>query len=228
MPNKANQARMAYIDSKLAERSNPTATNTSTPIFDRPRSDDSKNQYETGPPKTTAPQRETLSQRKIQEIELTEDPTEAARNRVINKTPINAVQQPKPRIGRNGKPYIPRNRNRRTSEELRRDALVDAVLTENTLEYYGQPKPSSPGGGNAEAGNDEDADEEMAERFRREFEEASSERKRTRPVAPPVQKSGYGQKDEEVLKGPKLGGSRMQRQAMRETLLKAEKDKWRK
>ena len=220
---------MAYIDSKLAERSNPTATNTSTSIFDKPRSDDSRiRSDESEPPKTTAPRRETLSQGKIQEIELTEDPRETARNRVINKTPINAVQQPKPRMGRNGKPYIPRNRNRRTSEELRRDALVDAVLTENTLGYYEQPKPSIRGGGNAEAGNDEDADEEMAERFRREFEEASSERKRTRPVAPPVQKSGYGQKEEEVLKGPKLGGSRMQRQAMRETLLKAEKDKGKK
>ena len=104
---------------------------------------------------------------------------------------------------------------------------VEAVLTENTLGYYEQPKPSLRGG-DVEAGYDEDADEKMAERFRREFEEQSSERKRTRPVAPPSQKSGYGQKEEEVLKGPKLGGSRMQRQAMREVLLKAEKDKGKK
>lgn len=217
---------MAYIDSKLAERSNPTATNTSTSIFDKPRSHESKiRSDESEPPKHNAPQRETLSQEKIQEIELTEDPAERCRNRVINKTLINPVQQqPRLRIGRNGKPYIPKSRNRRTSEELRRDALVDAVLTENTLGYYEQPKLSLRGGG-AEAGNDEDADEEMAERFRREFEDAAGERKRARPAAPPAQKCGYGQKEEEVLKGPKLGGSRMQRQAMREVLLKAEKDK---
>lgn len=209
---------MAYIDSRLAERSNPTAANASNTIFDKPRSD------EATAPKISPVQRETLSQGNIQEIDLFEDPIETARNRIINKTPISVVKQPKPRIGRNGKPYIPKNRNRRTSEELRRDALVEAVLTENTLGYYEQPKPSLRGG-DAAAGQDEDADEAMHAMFIRDLEEQSNDRKRARPVAPPVQKSGYGQKEEEVLKGPKLGGSRMQRQAMRETLLKAERAK---
>lgn len=198
-------------------------------MFDKPRSDHNKNRSEQNNSAKSAPfQRETLSQGKIQEIDLVEDPRETARNRVVNKTPINAVQQqPKPRMGRNGKPYIPKNRNRRTSEELRRDALVDAVLTENTLGYYEQPKPSLRGG-DVEAGQDEDADEAMHAMFIKRIEEESDEKRRHRPMAPPVQKSGYGQKEEEVLKGPKLGGSRMQRQAMREVLLKAEKDKGKK
>ena len=54
--------------------------------------------------------------------------------------------------------------------------------------------------------------------------DAMSQRaQKKKPPAPP---NKYGpKKDEEVLKGPKLGGSRNARAAMRDLLLKQEQDK---
>lgn len=213
---------MAYIDSELAKRLYPTTPNssgnTSNPIFNKPRSEESTQ------PKEAVVQREPATFGKLHEIDLSEDPREKARNRVVNKTPVDTAQQPKIRIGRNGKPYIPKNRNRRNSEDIRRDALVEAVLTENTLGYYEQSKATMRMS-KAEAGHDEDADEALAEEFAREFMNAASERQRKRPAPPPPMKTGYGPKEEEPLKGPKLGGSRSARAAMREVLLKGEKGK---
>lgn len=52
--------------------------------------------------------------------------------------------------------------------------------------------------------------------------DAVSQRQRKKPaqVQPPTRGAG-GKKEEEVLKGPKLGGSRNARQAMRDSMLKA-------
>lgn len=77
----------------------------------------------------------------------------------------------------------------------------------------------------AQAPEDEDegaADDRIAEEFRREFMEAMSERvrRRRRPAAQQPSKSKPGaKKDEEILRGPKLGGSRNVRSAMRDLLL---------
>jgi len=49
-------------------------------------------------------------------------------------------KQPRTRIGRDGKPYIPRRRNRRNSEDLARDALVDSIMKEAPRMYT----PNSP------------------------------------------------------------------------------------
>jgi hypothetical protein len=59
------------------------------------------------------------------------------------------------------------------------------------------------------------ADDRIAEQFRREFMDAMIQRRRRRP-AQTTKKA----QDAEVLKGPKLGGSRNTRAAMREVLLK--------
>lgn len=213
---------MEYIDAGLAKRHQAvTATGsgaTSNSIFNKPRSEESPNSKDAGV------HREPVILGRIQEVDLVEVPRVTERNRVINKTPLDVVQQPKMRIGRNGKPCIPKNRNRRNSDDIRRDALVEAVLTENTLGYYEQAKPTLRVG-DVEAGNDEDADEALMEKFTKDFMDAATERQRKRPAAPPPMKTGYGPKEDEPLKGPKLGGSRTQRAAMREMLLKAEKGK---
>jgi len=57
----------------------------------------------------------------------------------------------------------------------------------------------------------------MAEEFRREFMDVMS-RGRRRKTAQPAKPGA--KKDDEVLKGPKLGGSRNERAAMRDILLK--------
>ena len=79
----------------------------------------------------------------------------------------------------------------------------------------------APAAAGPSAGDEEGADEKIAEDFRREFMDAMMQRQqRKRPAlnAKPVSKRGEA--PEEVLKGPKLGGSRNQRAAMRDILLR--------
>jgi hypothetical protein len=72
--------------------------------------------------------------------------------------------------------------------------------------------------------DDQAADDRIAEAFRREFMDAVSARQRKKAVpAQAPSRSVGGKKEEEVMKGPKLGGSRSARAAMRETMLKAGK-----
>jgi hypothetical protein len=73
-------------------------------------------------------------------------------------------------------------------------------------------------------GDDQAADDRIAEAFRKEFMDAVSARQRKKavPAQPPSRAIG-GKKEEEVMKGPKLGGSRSARAAMRETMLKSAK-----
>lgn len=100
----------------------------------------------------------------------------------------------------------PSRRHRRNSEDLRRDALVDAVLSESKLEYFEPTRSSSPPPFNA---NTADTDEAFYEQFRREYESQESANKR-KPAMPPANSKGA----KEAPKGPKLGGSRSARAAM--------------
>lgn len=69
--------------------------------------------------------------------------------------------------------------------------------------------------------DDQAADDRIAEAFRRDFMDAVSARQRKKPVAAqPVARGPGGKKEEDLMKGPKLGGSRSARAAMREAMLK--------
>ncbi|KAK3937121.1 hepatocellular carcinoma-associated antigen 59-domain-containing protein [Diplogelasinospora grovesii] len=121
----------------------------------------------------------------------------------------------KVRLGRDGKPL--RNRNRRGSEDIKRDQLVEKFLRENKLDVYDTSSqnvaadwPEDEGGA---------ADDRIAEEFRREFYDAMSQRRQRRKPAINAKPSANKQSDE-ILKGPKLGGSRNARAAMRDKLLK--------
>ena len=77
-------------------------------------------------------------------------------------------------------------------------------------------------------GDDElvDADERVAEEFRREFLDAMVQRRQRRKAPAPAAGAAAGRKDNpDVLKGPKLGGSRNQRAAVRDLLLQQEKER---
>jgi hypothetical protein len=85
-----------------------------------------------------------------------------------------------------------------------------------------EPLPPEPQGIN----DDQAADDRIADAFRKDFLNAVSERQRqgkTKSAATGPTRDNTGKVVEE-LKGPKLGGSRSARAAMREALLK-EKDK---
>ncbi|KAI1279187.1 P-loop containing nucleoside triphosphate hydrolase protein [Xylaria sp. FL0933] len=145
--------------------------------------------------------------RKLQGLEVEDEESAERRKRV--------------RLGKDGKPWRPRNR--RNSDDIKRDQLVEEILRENRLDVYETPTPP-PGANAGEEEEDGAADDRIAEEFRREFLDAMAERqRRKKPVGPPSKPGA--KKDEEVLKGPKLGGSRNTRAAMRDLLLKKEREK---
>ncbi|KAI2781733.1 hepatocellular carcinoma-associated antigen 59-domain-containing protein [Daldinia loculata] len=129
----------------------------------------------------------------------------------------------KVRLGRDGKPWRPRNR--RNSDDIKRDQLVEEILRESRLDVYEAPTPppAAPGSG---AEDDGAADDRIAEEFRREFMDAMAQRqqKRKKPTNAPPGSGPGAAADEDVLKGPKLGGSRNVRAAMRNLLLEKAKE----
>ena len=202
---------MAYIDSELAKRSQQTASTVAPSLNQNPFSNDS----------LTEPtiHRQPAALGKLHEIDLGPDAklrniarTEAAiSGDAPDETP--PVKPPKPRIGRNGKPYIPRPRKRRNSMDVARDKLVEEVLRETRLEVYDEPDGASGGEGDDA---DQAADDRIAEEFRREFLDAINQRKQKTSKAPAAGSKIGGKVVDDKPKGPKLGGSRSARAAMRE------------
>lgn len=200
---------MAYIDSELAKRHQPAGTSTAATSISAAPAAEGDSAMAAGQRHTQTQQSDrpyqTASRGKLMEIEL----------------PPSLPPTTAPAAGTTRKPRE-RGKKRRTEEDIRRDALVEAVMRENGLGIYEPPPPGGEGVGDGEG------DEEIAERFRREFMAGVEERRR----GPPAGGSGGGgkigmggKKEEEGLKGPKLGGSRSARAGVREALLKAERGK---
>ncbi|KAJ6135963.1 hypothetical protein N7512_001123 [Penicillium capsulatum] len=101
-----------------------------------------------------------------------------------------------------------RHRKRRTSADIQRDRLVEEVLRESKLDVYDEPDDDAPL-------DDQAADDRIAEQFRRDFMDAIQSRRVARTRNPKTEKDKA-----EAPKGPKLGGSRSARAAMRETQTK--------
>lgn len=109
------------------------------------------------------------------------------------------------------RPRKPHWRNRRNSADLARDAMVDQILRESQLNIY-EPSVSNTASTQKPPEDDaQDADERMAEEFKRNFYAAAEERAVRRAAPPPP---SFGANKLESVKGPKLGGSRSQRAAM--------------
>lgn len=68
-------------------------------------------------------------------------------------------------------------------------------------------------------------DDRIAEQFRREFMDAVAQRMRRKrkPLGPPA-KPKTARNEEEILRGPKLGGSRNVRSVMRDKLLQKQEE----
>ncbi|KAM3555327.1 hypothetical protein MY1884_005651 [Beauveria asiatica] len=133
-----------------------------------------------------------------------------------------------------------RRRNRRGSDDMKRDAMVEAFLHENKRTLFFNPLPSLPfldrnpnilpllqvdvyDVSDASAAAN---DASLAENFRKQYmQEVAARRQRRRPA---LNQPRHSQKQlahqqavaaGEVLKGPKLGGSRNARAAVRNALL---------
>ncbi|POS85088.1 hypothetical protein EPUL_001598 [Erysiphe pulchra] len=143
--------------------------------------------------------------------EVIEDEQEISKNR---------KKGGKTKPGKDGKSWW--ERKRRRGDDIKRDQLVDQVLRENrqspTVEIYEEPHVHF-----LVTQTDQAADDRIAEAFRREFMDNASSRQRKKNTASQASARGQSGKKDEVLKGPKLGGSRSARAAVRETLLKSAK-----
>lgn len=162
----------------------------------------------------------------------------------IPETPsgMRPVERPKKvRLGPDGKPWRGGRRKRRGSDDIARDKLVEELLHENRREFllilslvggrdggltravdiYSLPNSGAVA---ASEGEDGDADERLAAQFQQQYMEdvARKQAKKKKPSAAGQQ--GQAAAAEEVLKGPKLGGSRNARSAVRDMLLRKEKE----
>jgi hypothetical protein len=143
---------MAYIDSELAKRRLNTisSTGTSENTANRAYGNDSNSSGAPKVSKSLEKQPATLG--KLLEIDLGNEArdrnvvrTEQARRRLDGEdvtdesAPEGKGKSKKPKLGRDGKPL--RERKRRTSEDIRRDKLVEEVLRENRCKIS-MPIPS--------------------------------------------------------------------------------------
>ncbi|KAF7549700.1 hypothetical protein G7046_g8256 [Stylonectria norvegica] len=190
---------MEYIESHLSKRSAPS----DGPDEPQPTSPSA------APATTTAgsatkPEGHAIMQGRLMEIDLGDEARDrnvARTERATGGTTVAADdgRVKRRRLGKDGKPW--RSRNRRGSDAIKRDQLVEQILRESRLDVYdvtSSPAATAPG-----ADEDGAADERLAEEFRRQFLDDVAQRqlKKKKPAVPV--RPGVG---EEVLKGPKAGG----------------------
>ena len=196
--------RMAYIDSELAKRQCQNQSTSTQSIHGQELSPN-------GALLDTGLHRQPAALGKLHEIDLGPDATlrnialtEAAQRKLKGIETEIDESTGKVRLRRDGKPWRPRKR--RNSGDVKRDKLVEEVMRESRLEIYDEPD---------EEVNDDDqaADDRIAEQFRKEFMDAVSSRQQK---AAQAKKPAKGKEVDDQPRGPKLGGSRSARAAMRE------------
>ena len=219
---------MAYIDSELAKRRQGQNTLLHASNVDGFGGQSASDTID------AAVRRQPAALGKLHEIDLGPDATltniartEAARRRLEGGAP-EVEEVGKVRLGRDGKPR--RNRRRRNSDDVKRDKLVEEVMKESksklysivvcnrslrqkAVDIYDEPEADL-------VNDDQAADDRIAEQFRREFMDAVSQRRQK--TSHTAKKAGQGAV-EDSHRGPKLGGSRSARAAMRELQEKAKK-----
>ncbi|KAL8797671.1 MAG: hypothetical protein Q9195_000023 [Heterodermia aff. obscurata] len=207
-----DQHMMAYIDSELAKRRQGQNTVSHASHVDGFGGQSASDTID------AAVRRQPAALGKLHEIDLGPDATltniartEAARRRLEDGAPEVEEEVGKVRLGRDGKPR--RNRRRRNSDDIKRDKLVEEVMKESKIDIYDEPEGDN-------ANDDQAADDRIAEQFRREFMDAVAQRRQK--TSQTSKKTGQGAV-EDSHKGPKLGGSRSARAAMRELQEKAKK-----
>ncbi|OJD17805.1 hypothetical protein AJ78_02104 [Emergomyces pasteurianus Ep9510] len=205
---------MAFIESEMAKRHQQNKNNNATDDNGQHGSESTVR----GPNSDLVlPQRQPASIGKLHEIDLGPDAklrnierTEAATRRLAgDQVPDDDDEGDKDATSKKARPGAKdnktwRGRKRRNSEDIRRDKLVEEVLRESKLDVYDEPEVVS------QQNDDQAADDRIAEQFRRDFLDAIHSRRRGART-----KTSKTTKPD-VPRGPKLGGSRSARAAMRE------------
>ncbi|XHG06403.1 hypothetical protein AWENTII_009598 [Aspergillus wentii] len=201
---------MTYIETEMAKRFRHDGSG-ETVDSEAPAIDEASGGQST----TGLPQREPASLGKLHEIDLGQETklqniarTEAATRRLAGdeaQDPLadeDGTSKTVPPAREDGKPW--RHRKRRKSEDIERDRLVEEVLRESKLDMYDAPEEEEA------PADDQAADDRIAEQFRRDFIDAIQSRRRV------ARAKNTKTAKAEVPRGPKLGGSRSARAAMRE------------
>ncbi|KAH6606385.1 hypothetical protein Trco_005538 [Trichoderma cornu-damae] len=207
----------AYIESRLASRNadNPQDTSSQHPRPASPSANPRLAGGATAPGQPDKLRDQPTRHGKLFEVRMADirDIAGSSQDHNRRRRVDNDANKPPPRNGR----------NRRNSEDIARDALVEQFLHENRLDVYdvssGPPtRPNyHPPGANPSA------DDRLAEQFRRQFYYEQAMRRRRRR---PAQQHKQQQKPSgDILRGPKLGGSRNMRATVRGILLQQEKEK---
>ncbi|KAI9904927.1 hypothetical protein N3K66_001456 [Trichothecium roseum] len=162
----------------------------------------------------TAPAPQGVKQGRLEEVALP-----AAPARPPPQTQI-AAPPKKVRLGPDGKPW--RGRKRRASDDVKRDQLVEEFLHENRLDVYDVPKTDN----NSASEADGAADERLAKEFRQQYldDVARRQQSKKKKKQSKKQQPQNARPATEVLRGPKLGGSRNSRAQVRNQLLKEKKE----
>ncbi|CAG8921582.1 unnamed protein product [Penicillium salamii] len=203
-----NKIRMEYIDSEMAKRYQPHAQVPNPDIAQPTSKEVTANLSFHGQQQ----QREPASLGKLHEIDLGQEATlrniartEAATRRLAGDEDLPSgdadIVSGASRSAPGGKSR--RARQQRTDADIERDRLVEEVLRESKLDVYDEYEDDS------RPDDPQAADDRIAEQFRRDFMDAMQSRRRLRATKPVAKDEGP--------KGPKLGGSRSARAAMRET-----------
>ena len=208
-----NVIRMAYIDSELAKRQRQDQSSSTQSLNGQELSSN-------GALLDAGLSRQPAAIGKLHEIDLGPDATlrnialtEAAQRKLEGIEPDIDESTGKVRLRRDGKPWRPRKR--RNSQDVKRDKIVEEVMRESKLDIYDEP--------DEEVNNDDQAaDDRIAEQFRRDYMDAVSSRQQKSAQA---KKPAKGKEVDDQPRGPKLGGSRSARAAMREREEAAKKKK---
>ncbi|KAM5469091.1 hypothetical protein MauCBS54593_004443 [Microsporum audouinii] len=203
---------MAFIEAEMAKRRHGTLPSETTDPTN-PTDNESRRTAEHSSAELLLTQRQPATLGKLHEIDLGPDSklqniarTEAATRNLAkgdSAPPEDEDMLNKGKQSRSG-------RRRRNSEDIMRDRLVEEVLRESKLDVYEEPQRLS-------IEDDQAADDRIADQFRRDFLDAIHSRRRgARTRNTKTTKT-------DAPRGPKLGGSRSARAAMREQQSKAQK-----
>ncbi|KAF2232380.1 hypothetical protein EV356DRAFT_505341 [Viridothelium virens] len=201
----------SYVDSKIAEIRGCAAsseTGKSISIQDLPR--------HVPLPGNGQVQKPATEFEALQEVDLGPESmlqniarTEAARRRLATGDSLDSEPESskKVKLGRDGKPR--KNRNRRDSVDMKRDEMVEQLMRETRLGLFQEPEArNEPDDGKA-------TDDRVAHQFWQEYMEQVNFRNMRKAANNAPAPSNKAAKVEANQKGPKLGGSRSARAAMK-------------
>ncbi|KAK5684173.1 hypothetical protein LTS10_004037 [Elasticomyces elasticus] len=138
---------------------------------------------------------------------------------VANATTTDSAQQPRKNTYQRPRKRQPRPRD---PKDVARESLIESIMKESTDASVPLYDRSGLETASRETGDADDADDAAAEAFKAQFMQDMEEQNRRRPNPVPFSKVAQAKGADRTAHGPKLGGSRMQRERMKAAQAAAE------